>query len=83
VYRNRSLLQQSTGSARVGTGATAGAGIEWRQLRFDVAYVREAISGKTAEFPVTSFSGISESQQENGLERAVVHQLLVSVTARF
>jgi hypothetical protein len=83
VYRNHSLLPQSNGSQRTGTGVTTGAGLRWRQLYLDVAYVREAISGKTAEFATTPFPGFSESQQEGGLERTVFHQLLLAVTAGF
>ena len=35
----------------------AGAGVLWRRLTLDLAYVRETVSGKIAEFPTTAFSG--------------------------
>jgi len=45
--------------------------------------VREVVSGKVAEFPMTAFSGFSVAQQEGGADKAVLHQLLLSVGTRF
>jgi hypothetical protein len=83
VYRNRSLLPESNGDERTGTGMTAGAGLLWSRFAVDVAYVREAIRGKTAEFPATPFGGFSVSQQEGGVERTVLRQVIFSIGARF
>jgi long-chain fatty acid transport protein len=83
VYRNRSLLPESNGEERIGTGATAGAGVLWGRFAIDIAYVRETVRGKTAEFPTTAFSGFSMSQQEGGVDRTVLRQVVFSVGARF
>jgi hypothetical protein len=77
------LLPQSNGDKRTGAGITAGAGVLWRRLTFDLAYVREAVSGKIAEFPTTAFGGFSVSQKEGSADKAVVRQFLVSVGTRF
>jgi hypothetical protein len=83
AYRNRSLLPDSNGDQRTGTGVTAGAGILSGRFAVDVAYVREAIHGKTAEFPTTALGGFSVSQQEGGVEKTVLRQVIVSIGARF
>ena len=83
VYRNRSFLPRSNGDGRAGIGMTAGAGVLWRRLALNVAYVREAVSGKIAEFPMTAFGGFSVAQQESGADRAVLRQFLLSIGARF
>ena len=83
VYRNRSLLPQSSGGTRLGIGVTTGAGVLLRQISLDVAYGRESIGGQTGEFPMAAFSGFSESRQEDGLETTVFHQFLFSATVRF
>jgi len=54
----------------------------WR-LTVDLGYVRESISGKIAEFPMTGFGGFSVAQQEGGPDKAVLHQVLLSVGMRF
>ncbi len=83
IYRNRSLLPESNGAERTGTGITAGAGVLWGRFAVDVAYVREAIRGKTAEFPTTAFSGFSITQRESGADRTVLQQMIFSIGARF
>jgi hypothetical protein len=83
VYRNRALVPESNGDERTGTGMTAGAGLLWSRFAVEVAYVREAIHGKTAEFPTTAFGGFSVSQQEGGVEKTVLRQVIVSIGARF
>jgi hypothetical protein len=83
MYRNRSILPQSNGDDRVGTGVTAGTGVSWRRLDIDVAYVRESISGKTREFALTSRDGFSQSQQQSSRERSVVNRLLLTLGASF
>jgi len=83
AYRNRSLLPQSNGAERTGVGVTAGAGVLWRRLTLDLAYVRETVSGKIAEFPTTAFSGFSVSQKEDGADKAVLRQFLFSIGTRF
>jgi hypothetical protein len=83
IYRNRSLLPQSNGNERIGTGVTAGAGVLWRQLTFDLAYVRESIGGKSGEFSMTALSAFSQSQQQNGVETTVLNRFLFAVAARF
>ncbi len=72
-------------AAEVGRGvrlASIGPGLLWR-LTVDLGYVRESISGKIAEFPMTGFGGFSVAQQEGGPDKAVLHQVLLSVGMRF
>jgi long-subunit fatty acid transport protein len=83
VYRNRLPTAQSDGSDLLGVGITAGAGVRWRRLNLDVAYVRESASGKMREFPMTAFAGFSETQQQGGSVQTVFHRLLFSAEARF
>jgi len=83
LYRNRSLLPQSNGNGRVGTGVAAGTGVRWGRLNVDVAYVRESIDGNTLEFPMTELGGFSQSQQQGGRETTVLNRFLFSVEARF
>ena len=83
LYGNQLPIPQSDGTRLAGIGVTAGTGIRWRRLSVDVAYIRESASGKTRDFPVTTFPGFSEAQQEVGKETTVLHRLAVSAEARF